>query len=745
MTHSKDIFTNRVWFKFVIFDLDGCIVDTVKNAVESHQKSFEKHGLNISTNDIEKCLGPNAEKTLKNLGKINTDILNLLNDEIKLNEILVTNRQYINNTNSEIFPTAYHLINQLKRDNTKIGLLTSRRRDDAVETLSKHNILSFFDEDLIIGADYHQKPSAIGIHELMKKANIDDQTSTVYIGDRPEDLEAAKNAGISFFASCWAKTCYFEKNNGAIRLRSIFDCWLFGLISSIAKNLDIVSEKVRRNRLSAFVGAGFSLEAGFDNWDDLVSSIINSDSLKHKIPKGALTDIIGHYSRVHGENGKLKLKHTLRDKFEHPKKPLRKHICLSSLCLERIWTTNFDGLIEASFPQNQYELISEDKNLIPVESSTQIIKINGSAITTFTDIVLSTTDFHKLFENRKEILRELRNEFSSKSFLFLGCSFEDPLSEWLKRKQFNSASKRGFTPRHFTFCPSNGKNNSENKPLNLPYGVEQIFVPDWSAIEGALTELAWRNRPRIAVISGALDPTDATDKEKEILFNLGKMLVMSNFIIRHGNGPIVGEYVSMGAKEACDLIDNKMHRSYIYRFNRVLSFEDFLDENGILTNNGKGRLSNLLAPYGSSVFVESNELATDSFNNDKHVRRYAKMREELFDGADICIAIGGVADPILSKEKNGEYQNDKNEGTQIEYRISQRKKIPFLPLPLIRGFAKDFYNQSRTYGFEEYHPTCRYFLEKIHDHSDSSYISCILSLAAAMTLCTLDFNIFPNN
>jgi len=78
-----------------------------------------------------------------------------------------------------------------------IGILTGRPREEALIPLRKAGVENYF--KVIVAMEDCEgcgKPNPYGLNLAMKKLGVTDKTNSVYVGDVPDDMRAAKNAGI---------------------------------------------------------------------------------------------------------------------------------------------------------------------------------------------------------------------------------------------------------------------------------------------------------------------------------------------------------------------------------------------------------------------------------------------------------------------------------------------------------------------------------------------------------------------
>ncbi|MGZ2371514.1 HAD hydrolase-like protein [Ancylomarina sp. YFZ004] len=697
--------------ELVIFDFDGCIVDSTSDAINFLYQSIEEKTKKIDRSIISDCLQGTFDETIDCvLKKYPKESIELLNPHIREIVHLTNTAKLRNKKESRLFPLIPMLLELLFNDGVKMGVLSRTNKDRIIHNLEYYKLLRYFDCNLIYGEDNlpdgcNPKPSPDGLNVIIKEARIENDECVYFFGDHENDFQAAKAANIHFIASSWAENCFFESN--VVQAKTLLDLFIFGIINQIIPSSQELFEKIQLKKLSIFIGAGFSMEAGLDDW----SSLVQKFSPENDIPNGDLPLLIQRYIDKNPQLGKNRIFDYIRKSFSKYDSPPKKHILLASLNLNRIWTTNYDSLIEDSYAYSP-EIIVNDSDLSPFEKRTQIVKINGSINSVNTsDLVLSTQSFYELSKKKEELFKELNNELLRRSFLFIGTSFSDDISKKILEEFHNSNRNK---PVHYVLT-TNEIEISKNY-------ISQIIIPEWSTIEDIFQEWNWKLKQRTIVISGAF-VGQLDDDEIKYLKYLGAFLLEAGFIIKIGNGVGVVNHILEGALEYCrESNQSKLHRTNILRYNRVLNEDDFIVENK-LKIDAKDRISRLIQPVGTTVFIDSNSNGTD---------KYSAMRDALFLNSDICLAIGGY---INSKDTDIK-QSDFAKGMMQERFIFNNNKT-YLPSPFIKGVAQETYLEYKKTDFISFNNNLKlkdvfYRLESIKDPIDAARLTVASAILASI-------------
>lgn len=187
---------------------------------------------------------------------------------------------------------------------------------------------------------------------------------------------------------------------------------------------------VRREQVSLFIGAGFSKEACAPSVYDLKKAILDEihDTEKRESHKeDSLADLSNFFVNEVHLGSRNRLIRILHDAFDFKPKCMDDHKLLAKIPhFRRIFTTNYDTLLENSYEQNEVQVVRNDADCAYINKLFTVFKIHGD----FTDpdsVVITADDYEKFFSaNKNPIMRDLvKAEFATKNILFIGYSLED--------------------------------------------------------------------------------------------------------------------------------------------------------------------------------------------------------------------------------------------------------------------------------------------------------------------------------
>jgi phosphoglycolate phosphatase len=185
----------------IIFDVDGTLIDSVKDLIDSVNFTLEAIGL------------PKEDPAL---------VQSFIGDGVRklVERSLGQEHQHLYPKTVEVFRKHYHehLLDHTKLypgteevlahfSQKKKAVLTNKSYGFTVKILEGLSILNYFEE--VVGADTtpYLKPEPYGIFRIIEDLRVQKE-KTVLVGDGVKDIEAAKNAGIK---SCAVLSGYTER------------------------------------------------------------------------------------------------------------------------------------------------------------------------------------------------------------------------------------------------------------------------------------------------------------------------------------------------------------------------------------------------------------------------------------------------------------------------------------------------------------------------------------------------------
>nr|MDO8116571.1 HAD family hydrolase [Candidatus Sigynarchaeota archaeon] len=187
-----------------IFDVDGCIMDTMNYFARFIPQVFEKFSItmdeDMNARLKEEIMGLLAGRSSKIL------ILKIINHAAKKMGMGFAKRlrffRYLkhiyneNIGNVELIPGTMETFKLLKAGGNKIALFTTGSMKDFKVKFKKHEaLLDMVDATITKDHVKHMKPNPEGIFKIKDQLGLDESNRVVMIGDMVHDMVAGLNAG----------------------------------------------------------------------------------------------------------------------------------------------------------------------------------------------------------------------------------------------------------------------------------------------------------------------------------------------------------------------------------------------------------------------------------------------------------------------------------------------------------------------------------------------------------------------
>jgi len=177
----------------VIFDLDGTLTDSKPGILGCLTKSLEAHRIPW-TGPLDWFIGPPAEQSFR---RLMPDA-----DEASRLALLQHYRRCYDLTGwqeNSVYPGIYALLESLKASGLPLFVCTSKREDFTLRILEKFELSRYFVAVYAdtVGGLQHSKTALL--RRLLEEQSLDPAT-TLMVGDRKFDIEAARTNGLTSIA-----------------------------------------------------------------------------------------------------------------------------------------------------------------------------------------------------------------------------------------------------------------------------------------------------------------------------------------------------------------------------------------------------------------------------------------------------------------------------------------------------------------------------------------------------------------
>ena len=189
---------------------------------------------------------------------------------------------------------------------------------------------------------------------------------------------------------------------------------------------------VREEKVSLFIGAGFSLKAGAPSARALCDAILSEfDNAKQReeYKDAWLADIANFYVEEVCSGSRNSLIELLQKQFSFEPTNLEDHQALAKIPhFHNIFTTNYDTLLESSYDKQDCQVIRKDADCTYIDETkpVRVFKIHGDfANQDF--VIITSKDYQDYFKHNHtpQMWNVVKHEFLTKHILFIGYSLSD--------------------------------------------------------------------------------------------------------------------------------------------------------------------------------------------------------------------------------------------------------------------------------------------------------------------------------
>lgn len=180
-------------YLYFLFDFDYTLVNSSVGIVISFNYALREIGYpSRESDEIKKTIGQSLEMAFYNLtGSHNHD------EFLIFKEYFMKSSKRCMSDCTEIYEGVISILCKLKRQNKKIGIISSKDHFTIEEISKQNNFLQYI--DIIIGEDdvIEQKPNPEAVYLAADKLNAN-YSEILYIGDSIGDAQTAQNAHVDF-------------------------------------------------------------------------------------------------------------------------------------------------------------------------------------------------------------------------------------------------------------------------------------------------------------------------------------------------------------------------------------------------------------------------------------------------------------------------------------------------------------------------------------------------------------------
>lgn len=328
------------------------------------------------------------------------------------------------------------------------------------------------------------------------------------------------------------------------------------------------SAALLEDQAAAFVGAGFSVGAGFVDWKTLLREVASDLGLLVDEEHDLIA--LAQYE-VNRSGTRDRLEQKVIREFVSKGTITPAHGWLARLPLQTVWTTNYDSLLEQAFKDaNKVVDVKFTTNHLQQRvpyTDVVVYKMHGD-VSDPASAVLTKDDYEQYDKEHPLFVQQLQAGLASCMFLFVGFSFTDPNIEsiFVRLRHLLGRNAKSLK-RHYCILRRPQATDPElidagkfqravkrfdHRVADLQrFGVQVVTIDAFSEVEELLARLSRAVNTRSVMISGAAYDYGPLGKDRvEVLSRkLGQALIRNSYNIVSGFGLGISGAMIIGAHE----------------------------------------------------------------------------------------------------------------------------------------------------------------------------------------------------
>lgn len=175
------------YFDHIVFDVDGTLADTEESVLSSLvQIVQEETGKTLPRHELEFALGIPGKDALEKLGIYSQATLD------RWCQVAASFKSTIS-----VFPGLHEVIATLSDNGCKLGIVSSRARNEYAEEIAPLGFDKYFEHIILVEDTTEHKPAPAPMLEYLRRTGAN-PGNVVYVGDTVYDEQCATSAGVSF-------------------------------------------------------------------------------------------------------------------------------------------------------------------------------------------------------------------------------------------------------------------------------------------------------------------------------------------------------------------------------------------------------------------------------------------------------------------------------------------------------------------------------------------------------------------
>lgn len=331
---------------------------------------------------------------------------------------------------------------------------------------------------------------------------------------------------------------------------------------------------IKEDNAAIFAGAGLSASAGFVNWKGLLGNVAEELGLNVEKEQHDLIGLAQFYCNKH--TGRGGLNQIIIDEFQQRASITENHRILARIPISTFWTTNYDTLIETALRENSknpdVKVTPENLAVTIPDRDAVVYKMHGD-VSQVHKAIINRDDYERYEQTHSIFTTALQGDLISKTFLFIGISFNDPNLNYIlsrirvrlegnQRPHYCFLKKIKETEEDYEYAKV--KQELQINDLNR-FSINTILIEEYSDITNILSRIEQRVKKSSIYISGSAEEYGLFTEEQsgDILHKLSFQLSVKGYRIISGFGVGVGSYVINGVIEQLMSIRKKRYEESI--------------------------------------------------------------------------------------------------------------------------------------------------------------------------------------
>lgn len=318
---------------------------------------------------------------------------------------------------------------------------------------------------------------------------------------------------------------------------------------------------INNGSAAVFAGAGLSMPSGYVSWKELLRPFAEEIGLSIDKENDYLA-IAQYYCNKQGNRSGIN--DIVLEAFTKETKNNDSLKIITKLPIDVYWTTNYDHLLEEALKENgrkpDVKITNENLATNLRNCSAVVYKMHGD-VQFPNDTVLIKEDYETYRINREPFTTILKGHLLSKTFLFLGFSFEDPnlsnILSWIKnllgtnvREHYCLFEEVSIKPKETQedFAYRKAKQDLMVDDLKR-YGIQAVLLESYSEIPNVLKQIEKRCNLNNIFVSGSMSMDNdqwTIDSAKLFASSLVQQLVADGLHITSGYGVEIGNAIISG-------------------------------------------------------------------------------------------------------------------------------------------------------------------------------------------------------